>query len=86
MTRLKQAAMLSEVTWRGRTVPVKNEHARLLLLNINGYEQQISGTESIDGQLSIYEKMAKDLVDVQQLLKEDYKDDPVSYSPKHSGF
>lgn len=74
---MRQAAAMSEVTWRGRTVPVKSEHARLLLLNIHGYEQQLADTNTVDGQLSIYEKMAKDLVDVQQLLKDEYKDDPV---------
>jgi hypothetical protein len=79
-TRMRQAAVMSEVTWRGRTVPVKSEHARLLLLNIHGYEQQLANTDTVDGQLSIYEKMAKDLVDVQQLLKDEYKDDPVRVS------
>ena len=45
-TREKQAATLSEVEWRSRTLPVKNERVRLFLLSIQDLKQQLNGEDN----------------------------------------
>ncbi len=69
---------MSEVTWRDRTIAVKSEQVRVLLLSVHDLAQQLDGTESLDSKLSLYESLLKELIDAQQALREDLKDDPVS--------
>ncbi|MEQ2194451.1 hypothetical protein XENOCAPTIV_029536, partial [Xenoophorus captivus] len=40
--RTKQAATMSEVEWRGRTVPVKSDKARIFLLGLADNEAAIA--------------------------------------------
>jgi len=74
-TREKQAATLSEVTWRGRTIPVKNEAVRVFLLSVADSEEQMRSSLSIDSKLSVLETSLKELVDAQQSLRDECKDD-----------
>ena len=76
-TREKQSVTFSEVTWCGRTVPVKNEQVRVLLLSIQENVKQLSEAPSSDQKLSLYESMLKELIEAQHSLKEELKDDPV---------
>ena len=77
-TKEKQSATLSEVTWRGRTVPVKNEQVRVLLLSVQESERQLAESDSTEGKLSVCETLLKELIDAQQSLRDELKDDPVS--------
>lgn len=76
-TREKQAATLSEVTWRGRMVPVKNEKVRVFLLSVNESDKQIEEAEDVDSKLSVCESLLKELIDAQQALRDDLKEDQV---------
>lgn len=76
-TREKQSAMLSEVTWRSRTVPVKNEQVRVFLLSVQDTEKRLAEANSPENKLSIYESLLKELIDAQQALKEELKEDAV---------
>jgi len=58
-------------------VPVKNEQVRLLLLNIEHNATQLVETTPDEHKLSLYESMMKTLVEAQQILRDEYKDDPV---------
>lgn len=79
-TREKQAATLSEVTWRGRTVPVRNEQVRAFLLTCQENEQQVSSevTDS-ESKVSVYESLLMQCKDSLQIIREELKADPVSY-------
>lgn len=77
-TREKQASSLLEVAWRGRTVPIKNEKVRVFLLSLQESETHIMDATTIESKLSVYESLLKELIDAQQSLKDDLKDDPVS--------
>lgn len=59
-TREKQASSLLEVTWRGRTVPVRSEKVRVFLLAIQEFETGLSKTSDSDGRLSAYETILLD--------------------------
>lgn len=74
-TREKQAATLSEVTWRDRTVPVKNEQVRLFLLNLQESDKQVESAEGFDSKLSVIESLLKQCIDAQQVLREMLNDD-----------
>ncbi|KAL3877845.1 hypothetical protein ACJMK2_035489 [Sinanodonta woodiana] len=74
-TREKQAATLSEVTWRGRTVPVKNEQVRLFLLNVQESPKEIEKAQGLDNKISIYESLLKQCIDAQQALRDTLQDD-----------
>ncbi|XP_059176019.1 signal recognition particle subunit SRP68-like [Physella acuta] len=76
-TREKQAATLSEVTWRGRTVPVKVEAVRLFLLNMQDLNSELEAAESLDSRVSIYESILKQCIDAQQALRDTLQEDQV---------
>jgi len=60
-------------------VPVKNEQVRMLLRNIEHNAAQLADTTTDEHRLSLYESMMKTLVEAQQILRDEYKDDPVSF-------
>ena len=69
--------MLSDVTWRGRTVPVKNEPVRLFLLNLQESSKEVEMSEGIDNKISIYESILKQCIDAQQVLRDSLQEDQV---------
>lgn len=70
-TREKQAASLLELTWRGRTVPVRLEKIRVFLLAYQGLESSLSKSNDSEAQLSVYETILLDCKEAIQSLKED---------------
>lgn len=81
-TREKQAATLSEVTWRGRTVPVKVETVRLFLLSVADAEKEMETADNVDSKVSVYESLLKQCIEAQQALRDTLQDDNVSASYK----
>jgi signal recognition particle subunit SRP68 len=76
-TREKQTATLSEVTWLGRTVPVKSEPVRVFLLNLQESNKEIESADEIDSKISIYESLLKQCIDAQQILRDSLQEDAV---------
>ncbi|CAC5402336.1 SRP68 [Mytilus coruscus] len=74
-TREKQTATLSEVTWLGRSVPVKSEPVRVFLINVQESTKEIESTDGIDSKISIYESLLKQCIDSQQILRDSLHDD-----------
>lgn len=56
--RTKQAATMSEVEWRGRTVPVKIDKARIFLLGLADNEAAIAQVGHMRGDFCDYEWMS----------------------------
>ncbi|XP_038068371.1 signal recognition particle subunit SRP68-like [Patiria miniata] len=75
-TREKQALTLSEVTWRGRLVPVKNEQVRVFLLSCEENEKQLKSSNDPESQMSIYESLLMECKDALQILRDEMKADP----------
>ncbi|XP_074647585.1 signal recognition particle subunit SRP68-like [Tubulanus polymorphus] len=75
-TREKQTATLSEVSWRGHQIPVKNEKVRLFLLSVQASEKEIKEATTIDSKISVYESMFKECIDALQALRDELKNDP----------
>ena len=70
-TREKQAASLLEVTWRGRTVPVRLEKIRVFLLAYQGLDSSLKENSEFETKLSAYETILLDCKEAIQSLKED---------------
>ncbi|XP_046365035.1 signal recognition particle subunit SRP68-like [Haliotis rufescens] len=76
-TREKQAATLSEITWQGRTVPVKTESVRVFLLNLQESSKELESADNNETKVSIYESLLKECIDAQQALRDALHDDQV---------
>ncbi|XP_077979719.1 signal recognition particle subunit SRP68-like [Glandiceps talaboti] len=84
-TREKQAATLSEVTWRGRNVGVKQEVVRVFLLNVQESEDEMSTAADIESKVSIYDSLLMECRDALQVLRDELKTDPKLKAQKADG-
>ncbi|XP_037620033.1 signal recognition particle subunit SRP68 isoform X2 [Sebastes umbrosus] len=71
--RTKQAATMSEVEWRGRTVPVKIDKARIFLLGLADNEAAIAQTANEETKEHLYETLLAECRDTIQAVKEELK-------------
>ncbi|XP_008580687.1 PREDICTED: signal recognition particle subunit SRP68 [Galeopterus variegatus] len=76
-TRAKQAATMSEVEWRGRTVPVKIDKVRIFLLGLADNEAAIAQAESEETKERLFESMLSECRDAIQAVREELKPDQV---------
>lgn len=58
---------------------MKNDQVRVLLVNIEHNATQLAETTSDEHKLSLYENMMKSLVEAQQIVRDDCKDDSVGF-------
>lgn len=65
------------MTWRDRTVPVKNEPVRVFLLNVQESSKDIEAATELESKVSVYESLMKECIDAQQVLRDALHDDPV---------
>uniref|UniRef100_A0A2K5C075 Signal recognition particle subunit SRP68 n=1 Tax=Aotus nancymaae TaxID=37293 RepID=A0A2K5C075_AOTNA len=72
-TRAKQAATMSEVEWRGRTVPVKIDKVRIFLLGLADNEAAIVQAESEETKERLFESMLSECRDAIQVVREELK-------------
>ncbi|KAJ8363563.1 hypothetical protein SKAU_G00123940 [Synaphobranchus kaupii] len=74
-TRAKQAATMSEVEWRGRTVPVKIDKARIFLLGLGDNEAAITQAANEETKERLYETLLVECRDTIQAVREEIKSD-----------
>lgn len=74
-TRAKQAATMSEVEWRGRTVPVKIDKVRIFLLGLADNEASIAQAESEETKERLFESVLSECRDALQAVREELKPD-----------
>lgn len=72
-TRAKQAASMSEVEWRGRSVPVKIDKARIFLLGLADNEAAIAQAANEETKESLYETLLAECRDTIQAVREELK-------------
>ncbi|KAK8773124.1 hypothetical protein V5799_012369 [Amblyomma americanum] len=71
--REKQASSLSEVTWLGRTVPVRHEKVRLFLLGAQEAPRELAQAPDIEAKIAVHERLLFDCKDALQLLREELR-------------
>ncbi|CAI5766074.1 signal recognition particle subunit SRP68 [Podarcis lilfordi] len=74
-TRAKQAATMSEVEWRGRTVPVKIDKVRIFLLGMADTEAAIAQAEEEETKERLFESLLSECRDAIQAVREELKPD-----------
>ncbi|XP_026069772.1 signal recognition particle subunit SRP68 [Carassius auratus] len=74
-TRAKQAAVMSEVEWRGRTVPVKIDKARIFLLGLADNEAAIIQADNEETKERLYESLLAECRDTIQAVREELRND-----------
>ncbi|XP_056102103.1 signal recognition particle subunit SRP68 [Rhinichthys klamathensis goyatoka] len=74
-TRAKQAAVMSEVEWRGRTVPVKIDKARIFLLGLADNEAAITKADNEETKEHLYESLLAECRDTIQAVREEIRTD-----------
>ncbi|XP_039595538.1 signal recognition particle subunit SRP68 [Polypterus senegalus] len=72
-TRAKQAATMSEVEWRGRTIPVKIDKVRIFLLGLNDNEAAIAEAANEETKERLYESLLSECRDTIQTVREELK-------------
>uniref|UniRef100_A0AAQ5XJ77 Signal recognition particle subunit SRP68 n=1 Tax=Amphiprion ocellaris TaxID=80972 RepID=A0AAQ5XJ77_AMPOC len=75
--RTKQAATMSEVEWRGRSVPVKIDKARIFLLGLADNEAAIAQTANEETKEHLYETLLAECRDTIQAVREELKSEGV---------
>uniref|UniRef100_A0A1A8EQM7 Signal recognition particle subunit SRP68 n=1 Tax=Nothobranchius korthausae TaxID=1143690 RepID=A0A1A8EQM7_9TELE len=71
--RTKQATTMSEVEWRGRTVPVKIDKARIFLLGLADNEAAIAQAANEETKEHLYETLLAECRDTIQAVREELK-------------
>ncbi|XP_005797542.1 signal recognition particle subunit SRP68 [Xiphophorus maculatus] len=71
--RTKQAATMSEVEWRGRSVPVKIDKARIFLLGLADNEAAIAQAVNEETKEHLYETLLAECRDTIQAVREELK-------------
>uniref|UniRef100_A0A8D2LLR8 Signal recognition particle subunit SRP68 n=2 Tax=Varanus komodoensis TaxID=61221 RepID=A0A8D2LLR8_VARKO len=74
-TRAKQAATMSEVEWRGRSVPVKIDKVRIFLLGLADTEAAIAQAEEEETKERLFESLLSECRDAIQAVREELKPD-----------
>ena len=77
-TRDKEAAAMTEVSWRGHTVPVKNEKVRSFILHAQQSARELERADTLDSKLTLYDNLLMECKDALQAIKDELKGDTVS--------
>ncbi|XP_053565195.1 signal recognition particle subunit SRP68 [Bombina bombina] len=72
-TRAKQAATMSEVEWRGRTMPIKIDRVRIFLLGLADTEAAIAQAENAETKERLFESVLSECRDALQGVREELK-------------
>ncbi|XP_028395566.1 signal recognition particle subunit SRP68-like [Dendronephthya gigantea] len=74
-TREKQASSLTEITWKGKSVPVKNEQVRSFILHSNESQQEVERAGDFENKMAVYDQLLMECKDGLQSLKDEMKPD-----------
>ncbi|KAJ7390150.1 signal recognition particle subunit srp68 [Desmophyllum pertusum] len=72
-TRDKEAAAMTEVSWRGHTMPVKNEKVRSFILHAQQSARELERADTLDSKLTLYDNLLMECKDVLQAIKDELK-------------
>lgn len=70
-TREKLASSFGEVTWRGKTVPLRNEKARVFILRMQNKDEEVQREESFEKKMEVFDNLLMESKDALQGVKEE---------------
>ncbi|RMX59028.1 hypothetical protein pdam_00022032 [Pocillopora damicornis] len=74
-TREREAAAMTEVSWCGRNVPVKNEKVRSFILHSQQCARELERASTLDSKLTLYDSLLMECKDALQAIKDELKGD-----------
>ncbi|XP_022780603.1 signal recognition particle subunit SRP68-like [Stylophora pistillata] len=74
-TREREAAAMTEVSWCGRCVPVKNEKVRSFILHSQQCARELERADTLDSKLTLYDSLLMECKDALQAIKDELKGD-----------
>ena len=73
---------LTEVQWKGESVPIRNQQVRVALIKINQTVSEVRKEESVEEKMILYEQLLMDCQDAVQMIRDDMNQDKV-YTQSH---
>ena len=78
-TQEKAASSLTEVTWLGRKLPVRNERLRVSLVKLQQLEREVGiGNEGTGEKVEVYERLLMECQDAMQIVRDELTAEMVS--------
>lgn len=71
------ASSFGEVSWRGKTVPLRNEKARVFILRIQDKNSEIERQESFEKKMEVFDNLLMESKDALQEVKEEISSEMV---------
>ena len=68
---------LTEVQWKGESVPIRNQQVRVALIKINQTVSEVRKEESVEEKMILYEQLLMDCQDAVQMIRDDMNQDKV---------
>lgn len=66
------------MSWRGKTVPIRNEKARVFILRIKDQNDEIARQESFEKKMEVFDNLLMESKDALQEIKEEISSEMVS--------
>ena len=71
------ASSFGEVSWRGKTVPLRNEKARVFILRVQDKNSEIERQESFEKKMEVFDNLLMESKDALQEVKEEISSEMV---------
>ncbi|XP_065660087.1 signal recognition particle subunit SRP68 [Hydra vulgaris] len=70
-TREKLASSFGDITWRGKSVPLHNEKARVFILHLQEKESEMARQSTFEGKMELFDNLLMECKDALQAIKEE---------------
>ena len=78
-TREKLASTFGEVTWQGKTVPIRNEKVRVFILRHQDKDTELERQIKFEDKMQIFDNIMMECKDVLQIVKDELGSEMVSH-------
>jgi len=79
-TREKLASSFGEVSWRGKTIPIRNEKARVFILRIQDKASELERQETFEKKMEVFDNLLMESKDAIQVIKDEISSEMVCIS------
>ena len=65
------ASSFGEVSWRGKTIPIRNEKARVFILRIQDKNSELERQETFEKKMEVFDNLLMESKDAIQVIKDE---------------
>lgn len=85
-TREQLASSFGEVTWRGKTVPIRNEKARVFILRMQDKDTEVERQTTYEDKMDVYDNLLMECKDTLQVVNAEIGSESASKKKSDSSF